>query len=106
MNKYDQLLLKTMMGKVLGVEPKQIFLEAGHSAEYQAGQWMRQDFQFVDKESNVHYRALLTINVAEIEHTNQLIATMTLPELMALVEEQDDRGRDEPEPTTPTTRIS
>jgi len=95
MNRYDQQLLKTMLGKVLDVNPDQIFLEAGHPAEYQKGQWMRQDFQFTDKEnSEVHYRALLTINVAEIQGSGQMLTALTLPELMALVEQQDDRKED------------
>lgn len=90
MNRYDQQLLKTMLGKVLNIEPGQIFLEAGYRAEYQADQWMRQDFQFLNKENDVHYRALLTINVAEIEHTDQMLTALTLPELMSLVEQQGD----------------
>ena len=95
MNQYDLKLMKHMLARILETAPDAIFLEAGHPAEYQAGQWMRQDFQFVDKENgDVHYRALLTINVAEIQGSDQMLASMTLPELMALVEQQDDRKED------------
>lgn len=90
MKQYDLKLMKTMLAMILETTPENVFLEAGHPAEYQPGQWMRQDFQFVDKRNDTHYRTLLTIQIAEIEHSDQMLSTLTLPELMKLVEEQND----------------
>ena len=94
MQQYDLQLMKNMLAKILETAPDAIFLEAGHPAEYMPGQWMRQDFQFVDKRNDTHYRTLLTIHIAEIERSEEMMRTLTLPELMRLVEKKDDREKD------------
>ena len=86
---YEQTLFKKMIGRILEIAPGRIFLEAGLPAEYKVGEWMRQQYQVLDKETDTRYRVILRIEFFEIVEADQLINTMTLPELMALVEQQN-----------------
>ncbi len=92
MNKYEQGLLKKMVGRILDIEPDRFFLEAGLTAEYQTGDWMRQQFQFVDRETDKRYRATMQVKIAEIVSDGELIVTPTVKELMILVEQQNDQA--------------
>lgn len=90
MNQYEQKLFKKMMSRILDLEPDRFFLEAGLTAEYKVGEWMRQQFQFVDRETNKRYRATMQVQVAEIVSEDDIIAIPNVHTLMSLVEQQGD----------------
>lgn len=89
MNVTDQQLVKKIISRITELEPDRFFLEASLPAEYMKGEWMRQQFQILDRKTEDRYQMSILVQIAKIQREDQMIANLTLHELMALVEQQN-----------------